>query len=66
MKVAGKSASGALMCCYIGSGNEKSTRHNDGECRILTENMENPNGLVLFEINNTLSLQTVNAGISCV
>lgn len=63
MKVAGKHASGLLMCSDIGSGDEKSTRHDDGECGVLTKKVENPNGLVLFEINNTFSLKAVNMSI---
>ena len=63
MKIAGEHPSGLFMRSDIGSGHKKSTRHDDGECGVLTKKMQNPNGLVLFEINNTLSLEAVNAGI---
>ena len=64
VKIAGEHPSGLFMRSDIGSGHKKSTRHDDGECGVLTKKMQNPNGLVLFEINNTLSLEAVNAGIS--
>ena len=63
MKIAGKYSSGLFMRGNIGSGHKKSTRHDDGERGVLTKKMQNSNGLVLFEINNTLSLEAVNAGI---
>jgi hypothetical protein len=63
MKIAGEHPSGLFMGSDVGSGHKKSTRHDDGECGVLTKKMQNPNGLVLFEINNTLSLEAVNAGI---
>ena len=63
MKIAGEHPSGLFMGSDVGSGYKKSTRHDDGECGVLTKKMQNPNGLVLFEINNTLSLEAVNASI---